>query len=120
MLQINLGDKIHLFLKLINIYMCCNIILQLRVTTFDTAQPSLVSTCSATVAVVRNPNSPVYRGPYTVTVPETYPVWMSVMNATFVDPDGVRSVFCVISFQTFMLLCSVYSCHLFLIFMRQR
>lgn len=66
-------------------------LLQLRVTAYDSLSTSRVATSTVSINVIKNPSGPVFTLPaYEVTIPETQSLGSTVVNVTATDRDGVR------------------------------
>lgn len=66
-------------------------LLQLRVTAYDSQSTSRVATSTVSINVIKNPSGPVFTLPaYEVTIPETQSLGSTVVNVTATDRDGVR------------------------------
>ena len=61
---------------------------QARVVAYDTARPSVRTTATADITVLRNPNAPEWLAPgYAATIRETAIVGSTVLNTTAIDRD---------------------------------
>lgn len=66
-------------------------LLQLRVTAYDSLSTSRVATSTVSINVIKNPSGPIFTLPaYEVTIPETQSLGSTVVNVTATDQDGVR------------------------------
>lgn len=72
----------------------------MQVKVFDPNTPEAPVTCTGTIFIQRNLNSPVFTEDiYRVTISEYHPLLEPVLNLTAVDADGVRMTLANMNFS---------------------
>lgn len=68
-----------------------NYLFQLRISAYDSIDPSKNTLTDVTITVARNVNPPVFdRTTYSTRITELYSMGIPVLNITATDPEGVR------------------------------